>query len=446
MALIASSIVFSSSHIFLFSVLILFILYTLRSSLSDQLSVSAYPSSIASHYPSEQTLRSRSLTEEQCRVAFPGLLKEVDDAVARGPFVQDKFDPENPLGPLRGRIRDGKLYITFAKRENDMSKDAVRYRFAVLNQLYRAIITSPTPLPATTFSLTVSDTPRSGSWSFARPAISPTSSSEPPQNHWPMPHFSHWTWPNPLVGPYDAVLARIAGIESTTPWGEKIDKAVWRGTLWFSPIGNKDLRKNLVNVAKGKEWADIEAGKAEVKNVTTGVVVEEGNEIGIEEFCRYKYIIYTDGVTYSGRLAFHQACASVLITPPPTYLQPTTHLLRPLYSPTLPSSPPHPEWPPHPATDANIIFVKPDWSDLESTILWLRDNPDVAEGIARRGREEVVRGGWWGEAAEACYWRGLVRGWSEVAAGWEGEDGVEGVRWEEWSVRGVGNGGGRRGG
>ncbi|KFY80465.1 hypothetical protein V499_00643, partial [Pseudogymnoascus sp. VKM F-103] len=273
--------VFSFSHIFLFGVLIVFILYTLRSSVSFQIAVPNYSTSRANHYPSEETLRSRSLTEEQCRTAFPGLLKEVDDAVARGKFVQDTYDPENSLGPVRGRIKDGKLYIIFAQRENDMSKDAVRYRFAVLSQLHRAILTSPTPLPPTTFSLTVSDTPRTGSWSFARPAITPSS---PAQNHWPMPHFSHWTWPNPLVGPFDAVLDRIAGIEREARWREKIDKAVWRGTVWFSPIGNKDLRKNLVKVAKGKEWADIEAGRAEVKNATTGVVVEKGNEIRIEEF------------------------------------------------------------------------------------------------------------------------------------------------------------------
>lgn len=112
MALIASSMVFSFSHIFLFSVLILFILYTLRSSLGDQLSVPNYPTGTASHYPSEETLRSRSLTEKQCRAAFPGLLKEVDDAVARGKFVQDRFDPENSLGPVRGRIKDGKVGLS----------------------------------------------------------------------------------------------------------------------------------------------------------------------------------------------------------------------------------------------------------------------------------------------------------------------------------------------
>lgn len=118
MALIASSMVFSFSHVFLFGVLILFILYTLRSSLSDQVAVSTYSNSIATHYPSEETLRSRSLTEKQCRAAFPGLLKEVDDAVARGKFVQDKFDPENSLGPVRGRIKDGKVSLSFSHVSN----------------------------------------------------------------------------------------------------------------------------------------------------------------------------------------------------------------------------------------------------------------------------------------------------------------------------------------
>lgn len=152
------------------------------------------------------------------------------------------------------------------------------------------------------------------------------------------------------------------------------------------------------------------------------------------------------GVSYSGRLAFHQACASVLITPPPTFLQPTTHLLRPLYSPTLASPPaPHPEWRAYPPEEANVVFVQPDWSDLEDTIAWLRENEGVAEGIARRGREVVTRGGYFSEAAEACYWRGLVTGWGSVAGRWEGEEEVEGVRWEEWSVMQVGNKGGKGG-
>lgn len=115
MALIASSMAFSFSHVFLFGVLVVFILYSLRSvSIGDQVAVSDYSGSIADVYPPEGVLRSRSLTEEQCRAAFPGLLKEVDDAVARGPFVQDTFDPDNPLGPVRARIKDGKASLTIS--------------------------------------------------------------------------------------------------------------------------------------------------------------------------------------------------------------------------------------------------------------------------------------------------------------------------------------------
>lgn len=112
MALIASSMAFSFSHVFLFGVLVVFIIYSLRPSfVGDRVAVSSYSSSIAGQYPSEETIQSRTLTDEQCRAAFPGLLKEVDDAVARGKFVQDKFDPENPLGPVRGRIKDGKASL-----------------------------------------------------------------------------------------------------------------------------------------------------------------------------------------------------------------------------------------------------------------------------------------------------------------------------------------------
>jgi hypothetical protein len=132
----------------------------------------------------------------------------------------------------------------------------------------------------------------------------------------------------------------------------------------------------------------------------------------------------------------------------------TTHLLRPLFSSTLPlsTSPyslpfthqpvPNSRWPKsYPPSQANIIFISPDWSDLEATITWLRSNSAIAEGIAE-GQREVVKRGYLSEASEVCYWRSLVRGWSSVArvdeeewGSWddEGRD-VRGVRWEEFSL------------
>jgi len=68
--------------------------------------------------------------------------------------------------------------------------------------------------------------------------------------------------------------------------------------------------------------------------------------------------------------------------------------------------------------------------------MWLRANPDVAKGIAKRQRDSVKRG-YLSEAAEVCYWRALVRGWSEVVrlddARWKVEGG-EGLRWETFAL------------
>lgn len=53
-----------------------------------------------------EILNSLSLTEQECLDAFPGLTKSIDDVVAEGPF---KIKNTGDLGPLQGRIRDGKV-------------------------------------------------------------------------------------------------------------------------------------------------------------------------------------------------------------------------------------------------------------------------------------------------------------------------------------------------
>ena len=63
--------------------------------------------------------------------------------------------------------------------------------------------------------------------------------------------------------------------------------------------------------------------------------------------------------------------------------------------------------------------------------------PRALAGRAARQRALFADGGYLGPAAEACYWRGLVRGWASVARtdglGWD-EDEVPGVPWEEFSL------------
>jgi hypothetical protein len=103
-----------------------------------------------------------------------------------------------------------------------------------------------------------------------------------------MPHFSFWAWPLPFIGTLDSALARISAVETSTPWPKKIDKVVWRGTTWFNSVGNTNLRPKLLQATKGKEWADVE----DLKWFNNGEKAR--NSLLIEDFCKYKYIIYTE--------------------------------------------------------------------------------------------------------------------------------------------------------
>ncbi|RFU32879.1 hypothetical protein B7463_g3475, partial [Scytalidium lignicola] len=428
--------------ILLIGILFLALLYRSKN-LSLQDILSEYPLQSENHRqpPPTETFKSFSLTKKQCAAAFPGLNREIERAIAEGPFELRK-GPDDYPGSVQGRITDGKLYIISAVQDRVLNRVG-----AVLHSLHRAIITSPSPLPDTLFILNINDEPRTNSWSFSR-----TDNPRIPKNPWLMPHFSSWSWPLPFIGPLNEALSKIDQLEEAAPWREKIDKAVWRGTAWFNPDWNMGLRPKLLEVTEGRKWADVAIWAGESAD----------NTINITDFCKYRYIIYAEGKSYSGRLPFHQACASVILTPPPTFLLHNTHLMRPLFSSSLdlsasdpykdkywpakppPTSYPHEStnitWPvSYPSSQANIVFVKPDWSDLGDTINFLMERPEIGESIANRQRDIMIKQGYLSEAAEVCYWRSLITAWSSMAVTSEsdnasGEYWGDGVKWETYSL------------
>lgn len=296
-----------------------------------------------------------------------------------------------------------------------------------------------------------------------------------------MPHFSFWAWKLPFIGSMSRAAAAVTSLEEKAAsaaggggdgdgfggFAAKIPKAVWRGTTWFNSVHNPRLRANLLAVTKDKPWADVEALQWETTTTTTKSTSASSsssfsagaktagqpgertasNSLPIEDFCRYKYVLHTEGVTYSGRFQFLQMCESVVLTPPIGWMQHTTHLVKPMFSHSLFLDSPDGEtepaqgqknrkqtWEPSEATkrawptnygpesdEANIVFVAPDWSDLEDTIAWLEARPSVAAGIAKRQRETFVQGGYFSPAAETCYWRALIRGWGKAVRVDEGE-------------------------
>ncbi len=98
-----------------------------------------------------------------------------------------------------------------------------------------------------------------------------------------MPHFSTWSWPEKYLGPVDRALSKIKKNEQEVPFENKISKAVWRGTPWFDPLWNINLRPKMIEITKGKEWADVEIWNK-----------DSNNTIQIVDMCKYKYIIYAE--------------------------------------------------------------------------------------------------------------------------------------------------------
>ncbi|KAK3995763.1 O-glucosyltransferase rumi [Cladorrhinum sp. PSN332] len=398
-----------------------------------------------------ELLDNLSLDEQQCNAAFPGLTKEIDDVVARGPFVVKQT---GDLGPLQGRIKNGRIEIIHTQRPSDLSQEMLNSRDASLHQLHRAILTSPSPLPDTIFTLNFQDQPFGTAWAYSRSSIFPfskqTSPSQKNSRSFLMPHFSFWAWNLPFIGSMSRAASAITALESsyTNSWHTKIPKAVWRGTYWYNSVHSPRLRQNLLQETKNQPWADVQ------KLEWTGSATGEGkgktnatNALPIEEFCRYKYIIHTEGVTYSGRFQFLQMCKSVVMTPPMLWMQHLTHMVRPLFANTLDLGEETKKWEPskmislawpvrYKPEEANMVFVNKDWSDLGATVKWLEEHPKIAEGIARRQRELFVGGGYFSPAAETCYWRALIRGWASVARtegeGWEK---AKGVTFEAFSLR-----------
>ncbi|KAK0707903.1 hypothetical protein B0H67DRAFT_450753, partial [Lasiosphaeris hirsuta] len=355
-----------------------------------------------------------NLNDEQCDRAFPGLTKDIDHNVALGPFSLARQTGDG-AGILKAGIKDNQLYILHSER--DLPPELLDSQTATLHQLHRALLTSPSPLPNTTLALSITDHPFGASLAYARPAYALPNANHPPITRaFLMPHFSFWAWPTPLVGSMARAAAAVDAIEGGVAFAEKDPRVVWRGTVGYAGGSRPRLREDLVRVAGGgRAWADVKG--------------MEGGGMAVEGFCRYKYVLYTEGVTYSGRLQFLQMCRSVLIAPPFAWLQHTTHLVRPVFAADLGlrggegggrKSVPDDQgvkaaWPTRYAPEeANAVFVSSDWSDLEATIRWLDENPGIAEGIAARQRELSVGGGYFSPAAETCYWRALIRGWSSV--------------------------------
>ncbi|KAF2768113.1 hypothetical protein EJ03DRAFT_352380 [Teratosphaeria nubilosa] len=331
------------------------------------------------------------LTDEQCSAAFPELYKEIDRAVAYRERVGKIAAEEVEVGwrgdgMVRAMIFKNQLYIIEAHGVWDHNH---RPRaLATMHALNRAITASSEKLPDIEFSFSTHDSAlldlRANwtTWSYSR-----LSNDEINQESlWLMPDFGNWGWPDVGLRSYTELQTALDTDEFE--FREKIPQLVWRGS---TAVGSKDVRAGLIEHTNDQKWSDVQtldwSNKTDI----------DSKLLAMEDHCDYMFTAQTEGNTYSGRLKYLLNCNSVLIAHELNWVEHFHHLLK--------SSGPK----------QNYVKVKRDFSDLSKKMKGLLDPVNIAasEAIATNARR-IFREQYLTPAAEACYWRALIRGWSSV--------------------------------
>lgn len=200
-----------------------------------------------------------------------------------------------------------------------------------------------------------------------------------------MPDFGFWSWPETKLGSYGEIQMKASLVDANMGWNQKVDKILWRGATM-----GLEVRESFVKMTKDKEWADVVSLDWHNKESMTKDLKS------MDQHCEYKFLAHTEGNSYSGRLKYLQNCRSVVVAHKLEWIQ---H-----HHPLMKAKGP----------EQNFVEVNRDFGNLEEAIKGLRANDADTEKIADR-MVKVFRERYLTQAAEACYWRRLVRRWAAVS-------------------------------
>lgn len=345
-------------------------------------------------YQPLKNAESFDLTREQCNIAFPGLWYEIDRAVSfwkndigRSIIPEDTNLDWREQGAFKALIHRNQLRILETKGVWSLEGSQFPERIvAVWQQIHRALLGATAAgetLPSIEFSVSLDDRPDTPEedpndthtlWTFAR-----NYNNRAHDRSFVMPDFNFWSWRG-VAGSFNEMRAREKELDEYML--DKIPKAVWRGVVWTNP----DVRAPLLEATKGKSWADV---------VEFDWMTHE-NFIPLDDFCRYAFLVHTEGRSWSGRLKYLLNCDSVAMIHDREW---TAH-----YYSLLQGDGPN----------QNYVPVKRDFSDLQSKVEHYLDNPSESQKIADNA-VATFRDRYLTLAAEACYWRRLIEGWHDVA-------------------------------
>ncbi|KAF2770307.1 hypothetical protein EJ03DRAFT_342950 [Teratosphaeria nubilosa] len=339
-----------------------------------------------SPWPQHRDRNNYGLSDGQCDQAFPELYHEIDRSVEQWHgrnLTSESIElyGKNEAG-VRVMLVNQQLRVISTK---GMHREDFRQRIlAVLHQIQRAVTSvsgSAFPFDNIEFTIVVDDfvtlSPETNLalWSFAR-----ETANKKQNDIWLIPDFNFWGAP-PVAGSFPDMQVRAR--EQDSPIADKIQKLLWRGVKWTAP----KLRGALIDATADQPWADVAAMDWR----------DPGKVVRLEDHCQYAYLVNTEGRSWSSRLLYILNCDSVPVLHDMRW---TAHYYSLLNG--------------HDAKKANYVPVDREFSNLETKIKYLLDNPDHAQAIADNARR-MFRERYTTPAATACYWRRLLRQWGSVA-------------------------------
>ncbi|KAF2757405.1 hypothetical protein EJ05DRAFT_388799 [Pseudovirgaria hyperparasitica] len=331
-----------------------------------------------------------SFSSEQCDAAFPELYDPITAAVRRRNGSRIRLEDiaiNEGRCMLRILVYDNEVFVVDKWDPEGCYIYGFKERaIATLSLIQRAVMSAPPKsVPNAEFAVSLDDLPLRSKNDAVMFALT-RQETEEYKDVWLIPDFGYWSWILTRVPSYQRMRQWLFDAEVDAPFINKMDKAVWRGNLRMSGI-----RYALRDIAAGKEWSDIE----DVDVASDDPDYDSSKRLTIEDMCKYKFAIHTEGTSYSGRLKFLQACKSVVVAHPLTWQEFHTHLL-------IASG-----------KNQNYVRVEENWSTLDRDITHLIDNPLEAEAIATRSFERFG-GRYLTPAAISCYWRRLLREWATI--------------------------------
>jgi hypothetical protein len=358
-------------------------------------------SSPGTHFDFRRDATNYGLSESQCNAAFPDLFKEIERAVQYREKVGKMSVEELDVGwrgdgIVRAMIHKNRLYIIDAHGVWDHNH---RPRsLATLNAINRAVTASSEPLPDIEFTFTDHDSAlieakgNQTTWAYSRLAHQ--------ESLWLMPDFGFWGWPDVNLRSYSELQEILE--EDEDDFLDKVPKLVWRGAM---AVAAHDVRAGLIEHSKNQLWSDVQtldwSNKTDI----------DSKLLSMQDHCGYMFTAQTEGNTNSGRLKYLLNCHSILMSHDLRFIEHFHHLLRD-------SGPVQ-----------NYVKLRRDFSDLPSKMeSFLNPSSPAHSQVIADNALRTFRHRYLTPAAEACYWRALVRGWSSV-------QGFKPQVWEEMEVQ-----------